>query len=135
MTFYWGKNVTVLFDFWKTNTWTSYALTLLSCFLFSLFYQYLEDRRIAFKSLSFPVSSTVDSSSPLLSSKQIGRWNKLGVAAIFGVNSALGYMLMLSVMSFNGGVFLSVVFGLSVGYFLFRCSDEAVAIDNPCACA
>ncbi|GKV30178.1 hypothetical protein SLEP1_g39023 [Rubroshorea leprosula] len=52
MTLYWGKQVTFLFDSWGTNSWLSYFLTLLACFLFASFYQYMEDRRIRFKSLT-----------------------------------------------------------------------------------
>lgn len=43
---------------------------------------------------------------------------------------------MLAIMSFNGGVFLAIVLGLTVGYVLFRSGDEEVVVlDNPCACA
>ena len=49
MTIYWGKKVTLLVHWWKTRTWVSYILTLLVCFLFSAFYQYMEDRRLHFK--------------------------------------------------------------------------------------
>ncbi|CAN6975471.1 unnamed protein product [Brassica oleracea var. botrytis] len=52
MTFYWGIKATILFDFWKTDSWLSYILTLLACFVFAAFYQYLENRRLQFKSLS-----------------------------------------------------------------------------------
>uniref|UniRef100_A0A2N9ESJ4 Copper transport protein n=1 Tax=Fagus sylvatica TaxID=28930 RepID=A0A2N9ESJ4_FAGSY len=52
MTFYWGKNVTLLVDSWQTTSWTSYSLTLLACFIISVFYQYLEDRRVRFKLIS-----------------------------------------------------------------------------------
>ncbi|XP_055804251.1 copper transporter 5-like [Solanum dulcamara] len=145
MTFYWGKNVTVLFDFWRTDSWTSYAITLLACFIFSLFYQYMEDRRQRFRILSAnskrnypPPSAAVNV--PLLHTSPTvgGRWNsaRFATAILFGVNSAIGYLLMLAVMSFNGGVFVAVVLGLAIGYLFFRIGDEDdFAVDNPCACA
>ncbi|XP_076909125.1 copper transporter 5.1-like [Bidens hawaiensis] len=141
MTFYWGRTVTLLFDSWKTDTWLSYALTLLACFIFSIFYQYMEDRRLRFKLLSTSKASAVDSTS-LLNKKVFAggnRWTvgRIAGSALFGINSALGYFLMLAVMSFNGGVFVAIVVGLAVGYLLFRSGDDeqVLVVDNPCACA
>ncbi|PSS15457.1 Copper transporter like [Actinidia chinensis var. chinensis] len=132
ITMYWGKDVTLLFDWWRTDSWPSYALSLLACFLFSLFYQYLEDRRLRFNS-----TAADRLSQPLLS--KIGRTRGLAAAALFGFNAAIGYLLMLAIMSFNGGVFLAIVFGISVGYFLFRAGDDddghAVIVDNSCGCS
>ncbi|KAF7114866.1 hypothetical protein RHSIM_RhsimUnG0073900 [Rhododendron simsii] len=144
MTFYWGRDVTLLFDSWKTKTWVEYSLTLLTCFLFSAFYQYLEDRRLRLKQpqLSSSSSTAPTTTTPLLESKLGGGGGgarspvKLLGALMFGVNSAIGYMLMLAVMSFNGGVFVAVVVGLSAGYLAFRSNDrDVVVVDNPCACA
>ncbi|KAK1372639.1 Copper transport protein [Heracleum sosnowskyi] len=139
MTFYWGTNVTILFDSWKTNSITSYALSLFACFLISVFYQYMEDRRIKLKLIaSSPPRSGLNV--PLISEKIGGGGTaaKIAGAAMFGVNSAIGYMLMLAIMSFNGGVFVAVVLGLSVGYLVFRSGgddDGVIVVDNPCACA
>ncbi|CAK7341731.1 unnamed protein product [Dovyalis caffra] len=66
------------------------------------------------------------------------RWSaaRVGGVCAFGINSGIGYLLMLVVMSFNAGVFLAVVLGLAIGYLLFRSEDEDLMIlDNPCACA
>ncbi|WCJ42812.1 copper transporter 5 [Euphorbia peplus] len=138
MTLYWGIKVTLLLDSWKTDSYPSYALSLLACFLFSAFYQYMEDRRIRFKALALaktiPQPSSLDV--PLLRSKLRYGPSNFAAAILFGVNSAIGYLLMLAVMSFNGGVFVAIVLGLSVGYLLFRSEDgEIIAVDNPCACA
>ncbi|XP_059291043.1 copper transporter 5 [Lycium ferocissimum] len=152
MTFYWGKKVTILFDFWRTDSWTSYAITLLACFIFSVFYQYMEDRRQRFKILSIanskknnypsptPPPPNAAVNAPLLYTYPAvgGKWNsaRFATAILFGVNSAIGYFLMLAIMSFNGGVFIAVVLGLSTGYLLFRTGDDDdVVVDNPCACA
>ncbi|XP_072953573.1 copper transporter 5.1-like [Typha angustifolia] len=135
MTFYWGKKVTILFDAWRTDSWPVYAVSLLALFLAAAFYQYMEDRRIRFKILakakpSFPPPSI---EAPLLFPAGSG-WApaRFAVAVLFGVNSAIGYLLMLAVMSFNGGVFVAVILGLAVGYLVFRSGEED---ENPCACS
>ncbi|XP_076950800.1 copper transporter 5.1-like [Bidens hawaiensis] len=94
----------------------------------------MEDRRLTFKLLSTSKASTA---TPLLNKKVFAGGNRWTVAALFGINSALGYFLMLAVMSFNGGVFVAIVVGLAVGYLLFRSGDDeqVLVVDNPYACA
>ncbi|CAN6478705.1 unnamed protein product [Victoria cruziana] len=141
MTFYWGKEATLLFDGWKTTTWLGYGLSLVALFLLSTFYQYIESFRISLQTAS--AVNTLDSGiqTPLLSNSGFAksRCRRLAVAAFFGVSSAIGYLLMLSVMSFNAGVFIAVVLGLTVGYLAFRDVDgvivAAVASGSTCACA
>lgn len=144
MTFYWGKKVTILIDSWKTDSWTSYFLSLLACLVAAALYQYLENRRIRLKLLAGGrrPSPAPEIRAPLLRWGVAGDKEKLGVkfaeAVLFGVNSAIGYLLMLAVMSFNGGVFLAIAVGLTIGYFFFRNEGEndALVVDNnSCACA
>jgi copper transporter 1 len=124
MTIYWGIKVTLLVDWWKTKTWTSYLFTLLVCFLFSAFYQYLEGHRLRFKSSTANTSYTPPIAAPLLS--KLGRTRPvvspacLTATLLFGANMAIGYLLMVAIMSCNGGVFLAIVLGQSFGYYLFR---------------
>lgn len=145
MTLYWGAEVTLLFSSWKTESWTSYALTLFACFLFSVFYQKLEHKRLRFRTLASSAAAAPSSPSAgtsllfKLRRDRVGWGNstRIAEAVLFGVNSALGYLLMLAIMSFNGGVFLAVVLGLSFGYYLFRIGDqeEVVEVENSCACS
>ena len=101
MTFYWGKNVTLLVDSWQTTSWTSYSLTLLA-------------RRVRFKLISSAKAGNPTSQidAPLLqggAGKASGSKLfalRLAGAALFGFNSGIGYLLMLAVMLFNGGVFM-----------------------------
>lgn len=140
MTFYWGKKLTLLVDSWKTDSWLSYGLSLLALFLFSAFYQYMEDRRLRFKFLSAEKSPSQSINTPLLlpsSSFNARSPAKFASALLFGINSAIGYLLMLAIMSYNGGVFIAVVFGLAIGYLTFRTADgeQPIVVENPCACA
>ncbi|KAI4380300.1 hypothetical protein MLD38_006506 [Melastoma candidum] len=156
MTFYWSKEVTLLFSTWTTTTTLSYSLSLLACFLSSLLFHLLDSLRIrlSLSSSSSPSPSDVDPvTRPLLlgfsrkdwagAGGNPSKWKPLVESALFGINAGLGYMLMLAVMSFNGGVFLSVVAGLSIGYLFFRSGGVVVVRDrgaaavesNTCACA
>ncbi|KAF5956455.1 hypothetical protein HYC85_003680 [Camellia sinensis] len=145
MTMYWGTDLTLLFDWWITDSWLSYALTLLALFLVSFFYQFMEDLRLRFKSPSSSSSSAASVRPPIetpLLSKLCRNHSpkRLATAALFGLNSAIGYLLMLSIMSFNGGVLCAVVLGLSVGYYFFRTGadeedDSPAILDNSCACS
>uniref|UniRef100_A0A1D1XEB0 Copper transport protein n=1 Tax=Anthurium amnicola TaxID=1678845 RepID=A0A1D1XEB0_9ARAE len=142
MTFYWGRRVTLLFDSWQTDSWTGYALSLLAVFLAAAFYQFMEDRRIRIKARTLLKPAPLPASSagaPLLGFSFAHRAAaaRVAVAVLFGVNSAIGYLLMLAVMSYNGGVFVAVVVGLAVGYLAYRSGGEEdlIAVENPCACA
>ncbi|KAI5354121.1 hypothetical protein L3X38_007016 [Prunus dulcis] len=139
MTFYWSKDVTILIDSWRTTSWTSYSLTLIACLIVSAFYQYLEDLRVRLKTASSSAAKTSSPApiqTPLLGAKLDGAGGRfsaarLGGAVLFGVNAAIGYLLMLAVMSFNGGVFVAIVVGLAIGYLAFRSGDDDVAATVP----
>lgn len=128
MTLHWSKELTLLLDSWKTESWPSYILTLLFCFLLSLFHQRLEVQLLKLKSikisplppllpppLSESTATSIDAPKPVPD-----LCNRMSSAALFGFTSAIGYVIMLTVMTYNAGVFFAVVLGVSSGYFLFR---------------
>ncbi|XP_057537935.1 copper transporter 5 [Amaranthus tricolor] len=139
MTFYWGTKMVLLFDFWKTESWLSYSLSLLFCYLFAAFYQYMEDRRLSILAMGIIPPSQGSGNTPLLPPRlgtRLTKSSRFATAVLFGVNSAIGYVLMLAVMSYNGGVLIAIVLGLAVGYFLFRAKEyEALIVEDTCACS
>ncbi|GFP90428.1 copper transporter 5, partial [Phtheirospermum japonicum] len=84
-----------------------------------------------------PAAPPFATAAPLLFPKvDVGGWgpSRYIGAILFGINSAIGYLLMLAIVSFNGGVFVAVVVSLGFGYLVFRGGDEdLVMVDNPCA--
>eukprot|EP00250_Pteridium_aquilinum_P018482 c2410_g1_i1 orf=320-769(-) len=120
MTFYWGKQATILFDGWKTSTWLNFSFSLIALFVSSILLQYLANSRVSASS-SPGKSHSFDTKVSLLgkATLSVSLSKKLLGSALFGVRVGLGYLLMLAVMSFNGGVFIAVVLGFAVGHFLF----------------
>ncbi|KAH7422332.1 hypothetical protein KP509_12G003900 [Ceratopteris richardii] len=123
MTFYWGKQATILFDGWKTTTWADYSLSLIALFLSSIILQYISNLEVTSLLTGKTSSST---SSPSVKAPLLGK-NILSISlgkrflrsGVFGVRVGIGYLLMLAAMSFNGGVFIAIVLGFAVGHFLF----------------
>ncbi|KAK1420853.1 hypothetical protein QVD17_22761 [Tagetes erecta] len=141
MTFYWGNNVTLFINSWTTNSCLSYILTLTACFVFSVFGQFMEDQRIRLRILSSSATTVAAAeNAPVLYNKFFygGKRVRFVGAVLFGINSGMNYLLMLAVMSFNGGVFVVIVAGLAVGYWLFRSGDDEQTViqllDDTCAC-
>lgn len=46
-------------------------------------------------------------------------WPRLVLPLLYMLNLASSYLIMLVVMTFNGGLFLTVLLGLGVGYGMF----------------
>lgn len=134
MTFYWGKEVTILFDFWRVKTWLWYAISLVVVFLFSVLHEWLASQRSALSGkadkgeeagVSAPEEDG-DHRTPFITHAYAGQksvFKKATEAFLFGINVGLGYLLMLAAMSFNGGVFVAIVAGLACGHFLYRSNN------------
>ncbi|CAN1236908.1 Copper transporter 5 [Linum grandiflorum] len=130
MTFYWSREVTILFDSWHTKSWIAYSLSLAVCLLVAAFYQFLENHRMRLKISAASANPTPDGQVPLIERKvdvpliesKLDRKGlsraRFGGAVLFEFNSAIGYMLMLAVMSFNGGVFVAVEYTSAPSYRL-----------------
>ncbi|XP_060206270.1 copper transporter 6-like [Lycium barbarum] len=97
MTFFWSKNAEILFSGWPGTRTGMYVLALICVFVLSLLVEWLSNCNY-FKG---------------------NKANGLVQTFVHGVKIGLAYLLMLAVMSFNVGVFIVVVAGHTLGYFLF----------------
>ncbi|CAI0540367.1 unnamed protein product [Linum tenue] len=109
MTFYWGKDALILFSGWPGTRTEMYVLALVFVFLLAFLVEWLSGCRLI--------------------RKDAGR------TAMHGVRAGLAYMVMLAVMSFNGGVFLAAVAGHAVGFLVFgsrvfKKDDDGVGLDG-----
>ena len=100
MTF-WGKNANILFSYWPGTHTGMYVLALVFVFVLSIFVEWLRHCQVM-------------KPGP----KHLG----VGLIQTFlhALTTALAFMVMLAVMSFNVGIFLVAVAGHSMGLLLFR---------------
>ncbi|KAL4326974.1 hypothetical protein AHAS_Ahas13G0053700 [Arachis hypogaea] len=102
MTFFWGTKSEVLFAQWPGDSqYWMYALALLFVFVMSFLVEWLSHTRFTKPGSRNIVAGLVQT---LLYLLRVG----------------LAYLVMLALMSFNGGVFLVAVLAHALGFFLFR---------------
>ncbi|XP_062181133.1 copper transporter 3-like [Phragmites australis] len=120
MTFYWGNKSEILFTGWPGARGGMYALALVAVFALSLLLEFLGCRRLE---SCLPASAS--------------RRGAAARAAAHALRVGVAYLLMLALMSFNGGVFIVAVAGHAAGFLAFRaqaedgCKEREVA---PAAC-
>lgn len=146
MTFGVSSSVTLLFDFWDVHGPAGMVLSVLVVLLLTVFYEVLKVWRVWLGSSSklalaetqhaAPRSCRSDCSSILESSPSESSLTPIESPALPTLNNrnswllhiiqtiihmlqvTLGYMLMLCVMSYNTWIFLGVVAGSVLGYFI-----------------
>ncbi|XP_030531931.1 copper transporter 6-like [Rhodamnia argentea] len=114
MSFYWGKDAIILFSSWPEQRLSMYVLALFFVFLLALAVEVL--------SISPAIKTGTN---PIVGGGM--------QATIYGLKMALAYMVMLSIMSFNVGVFIVAVIGHAFGFFLVK--NWALAAANKAAAA
>ncbi|KAL2508409.1 Copper transporter 6 [Forsythia ovata] len=101
MTFFWGKNTEILFPGWPGYDHSAmYILALVVVFFLAFIVEWLSH------------CNYIRESSNRLA---LGLLQTL----MYAIRIALAYMVMLAVMSFNGGVFLVAIAGHTAGFFVF----------------
>ncbi|KAJ1285581.1 hypothetical protein BS78_03G290000 [Paspalum vaginatum] len=98
MTFFWGKNSEVLFTGWPGTSGGMYALALVFVFALALLLEFLGCRRL----------------------QGALRRRAVAGAAVHALRMGVAYLLMLALMSFNGGVLLVAVAGHAAGFLALK---------------
>ncbi|KAI4354594.1 hypothetical protein L6164_003444 [Bauhinia variegata] len=114
--FYWGHKAVVLFPCWPGDNAGMYALSLIFVFVMAMLVEWLSFTNVVKLK---PGSNDVVAS--------------VAKTALYGVRTALSYMVMLAVMSFNGGVFLVAIGGHVIGFLVFgtrAIRNKAVGSDH-----
>ncbi|CAA0372271.1 Copper transporter 6 [Arabidopsis thaliana] len=109
MTFFWGKNTEILFSGWPGTSLGMYVLCLIVVFLLAVIVEWLAH------------------SSILRGRGSTSRAKGLVQTAVYTLKTGFAYLVMLAVMSFNGGVFIVAIAGFAVGFMLFG----STAFKNP----
>ncbi|XP_010535433.1 PREDICTED: copper transporter 1-like [Tarenaya hassleriana] len=118
MTFFWGKNTEVVFSGWPGTSSAMYALCILVLFFTAVLTEWLSHSAVLLR----------------------GGW--ILQTVVYTLRTGLSYLVMLALMSFNGGVFIAVIAGHAVGFLVFgsrvfRGSGDMKTADLPlsrCAC-
>ncbi len=116
--FYMGTKVKYIFTNLETQNAGTYSLALVVTFLMCLAIEGLNFLRYHLQASAYSELNQLidrkDNSVYTLSCKI-----RFFISITYFVSIFLSYMLMLAVMTFNGGIFLVTDFGLTLGYFIF----------------
>lgn len=158
MTLHAGDREFILFKFWKTGSMLGIVASMLIIILMCILFEALKALRIFFAKIQVlkrherarTVSPNITDVSaeriettsndalnfpPLLKFAGHGRVftpYRLVQALLYAVQVALGYVLMLIVMTFNIWLLIAVVLGEAIGYFLF--TGEPLVGDSAHGC-
>lgn len=110
-----SDSVVVLFKGWETTSLGEYFATLIFIFLFSLAHEYMTTYRINYTL-----------------KKDDAHYGSLISSLLYLLSVTFSYLIMLMVMTFNVGIFFTVLLGLATGFYFFGQTRSNSASDLCC---
>uniref|UniRef100_A0A8D0C2J5 Copper transport protein n=1 Tax=Salvator merianae TaxID=96440 RepID=A0A8D0C2J5_SALMN len=133
MYFYFSDKVVLLFDFWNVHSPAGMALSVLIITLLAVLYEAIKVGKakilqqmmpvitpsISQEVLGEPERASIDTGNRQLTTtpKKLFPWH-IAQTVLHVVQVVLGYLVMLAVMTYNTWIFLGVIVGSTIGYFL-----------------
>ncbi|XP_068925676.1 protein SLC31A2 isoform X2 [Petaurus breviceps papuanus] len=133
MHFIFSSEVELLFDFWRVHSPAGMAVSVLVVLLLALLYESIKVGKVKLfhwsllsqsSNHSQPMTEYTDQESTSSGSAQANSdrtrlfLSHLGQSLIHVVQVVIGYFVMLAVMSYNTWIFLGVILGSAIGYYL-----------------
>ncbi|XP_032020800.1 protein SLC31A2 isoform X2 [Hylobates moloch] len=135
MHFIFSDTAVLLFDFWSVHSPAGMALSVLVLLLLAVLYEGIKVGKAKLLNqllVNLPTSisqqtiaeTETDGDSACSDSSPVGRTHHrwylchFGQSLIHVIQVVIGYFIMLAVMSYNTWIFLGVVLGSAVGYYL-----------------
>ena len=119
MYFYQSPRVLFLFKSWESEEVGTYFVFVVITFIMAFSIEFLNFKRYQMQ------SETLEQINEKLDSEQQDEVYKISflgrakIMMVYFLSLLFSYVLMLIVMTFNFGLFLSAVLGLTLGYFVF----------------
>ena len=119
MYFYQSPEVVYLFKSWKVEGTGQYSIAVICTFFLAFLIEGLNSWRYSMQSETYSkINETLASEAPDDVYK-VSCTQRFKICLIYFMSLFLSYCLMLVVMTFNLGLFIATVLGLSTGYFVF----------------
>ncbi|XP_036604052.1 probable low affinity copper uptake protein 2 [Trichosurus vulpecula] len=133
MHFIFSNEVELLFDFWKVHSSAGMAVSVLVVLLLAVLYEGIKVGKVKLFHWSLlsqppnhsqPLTEYTDQESTSSGSAQANNdrtrmfLSHLGQSLIHVAQVVIGYFVMLAVMSYNTWIFLGVILGSAIGYYL-----------------
>jgi len=112
-----STEVTILFEDWVTDDYTTYMASIVAVMAIAVFNEWLVAMFLMDNANSDDSAIEESVFSVKMKSKGFGRLLR---AFLYGAIVSLSYLLMLVAMTFNAGLFVAVILGYSGGFALFR---------------